>query len=428
MEATKYEHVFSSSLLARIHAFEQWLSKVEESTIVIIGHAQYFKHMLKHSSNIHNCDVWKTHCTFTHHCSDGDSSASAAHDLSTSCNNGRSMHHERVTVKWDVPELQFRSPYSYAHPMNRFSFMYTDSSSDTPAVSVSSESLESSSSRCSNDQKADDKQDDASDNDCDEVTCRICQMTAQESSPNDVFIRPCKCSGTLSHVHISCLNEWRATSSTAAFKCYVCGYTYRIERTTLSRFLMSENGTHVISVILIASATLCMGVGGIYLANQLFRVDVCWEICQLAQWHTWWRDCSFYRLPSRVEIFFSFWTELLFQQHIDTIRAMFLCHATTVLVIEVLLVGCALLGVIGMGLFVLNEGYDIYQAFGHGQQDWQYLVGIGFWAVSLGSTGAGRLSIWLGFAMACRAAYFKIRTVGKKVAQIIGENILEPNA
>ena len=408
-EASKYEHVFSSTLLCRIHDFEQWLSHVEESTIVIFGHAQYFKHMLKHTSNMHNCDVWKTAITFT------DDTTTEAHSQAVAT----------VTAKWGKPELHFRSAFSYQHPMNRFSFIYSDSSADTPAAAA--KRSDDSEVVTSNNLKKNEPNDEHDENGEDAVTCRICQMTASESTPGDIFIQPCHCTGTLSHVHISCLNEWRATSSTAAFKCYVCHYSYRIERTSLSRFLMSENGTNVISILLISLATLCMGVGGVYTSKHLLKVDICWEICRVAQWPMWWRDCSFKRLTASLYTFGNFWTKLLFHRDVEDIRAIFLCHPLMVLATEVCIVGCALLGTIGLMLFILNEGYVIYQAFGHGHQDWQHLAGIGCWLASLGTANMGRLSIWLGFAVSCRAAYYKIRTVGKKVAQTIGENILEPN-
>jgi hypothetical protein len=416
-EATKYEHVFASSLLERIRHFEQWLGSVEESTIVIVGHAQYFKKMMKHSSNIHNCDVWRTHCTFTHNVSSSNdgSDHSASHAPSSPPLS--------VTAKWGDPALQFRSPFSYQHPMNRFSFLYSDSSTDTPAATVAATTTANSDNRSDSNEDTDEKNEDNEN----EVTCRICQMTVSESSPEEVFIRPCKCSGTLSHVHISCLNEWRATSSTAAYKCYVCNYTYRIERTSLSHFLMSEGGTNVISVLLISLATLCLGVGGICVSKYVFGVDVCWEICRLAQWRMWWRNCSFSRLPDSLHTFFSFWTELIWQRSIDDVRAIVLCHTFTVMLNEILLVGCALLGVCGVMAFLLNDGYDIYQSFGHGYYDWQSLAYIVCWFASLGSANMSRLSIWLGYAVSCRSSYYKIRKIGKNVAQAIGENILEPN-
>lgn len=393
-EATKYEHVFASTLRTRITEFEQWLSKIEESTIVIVGHAQYFKHMINFSTNIHNCDVWKMDCTFRH-------SAEGA-----------------VSVKWGCPALEFRSTYSYTHPMNRFSMFYNDTTQITPAFLSTDPSIGYKNGR------GHDSQSDVGTEE--EVICRICHVSAGESEPSDVFIRPCKCSGTIRHVHISCLNEWRATSASAAYKCSICHYTYRIERTTLSNFLMSEKGTQMISVLLITFATFALGIGGVNFMERVFSIDICWEICKLTQWPMWWRNCSFYRLSPFLYKSFSFFTEIMFRKDVESIRAIILCHEITVWIAEVSLVGCALMGVVGMSFFIVNEVYTVYYTVNRGDCDWLSMAVFGIWLVSLGGADMGRISIWLGFAISCRSLYYNIRKVGKKIAQKIGENILEP--
>jgi broad specificity phosphatase PhoE len=58
-EATPYEHIFSATLLIRIERFKKWLSEREEENILIIGHSQYFKKMLKLTTLMRNCDVWQ---------------------------------------------------------------------------------------------------------------------------------------------------------------------------------------------------------------------------------------------------------------------------------------------------------------------------------------------------------------------------------
>lgn len=62
-EATQYEQIFSTTLLTRIERFQKWLAEREEENILIIGHSQYFKKMLKLSSLMRNCDVWS--CDFS---------------------------------------------------------------------------------------------------------------------------------------------------------------------------------------------------------------------------------------------------------------------------------------------------------------------------------------------------------------------------
>ena len=51
-----------------------------------------------------------------------------------------------------------------------------------------------------------------------EPFCRICTVTASEDTSNKL-ISPCRCAGTNSHVHISCLQQWRATSAKANDRC-----------------------------------------------------------------------------------------------------------------------------------------------------------------------------------------------------------------
>lgn len=63
--------------------------------------------------------------------------------------------------------------------------------------------------------------------------CRICLDGPDPSLGR--LIRPCLCSGTVSHVHLACLQRWRNTSSNASafFVCPQCHYHYRFARTKI---------------------------------------------------------------------------------------------------------------------------------------------------------------------------------------------------
>jgi hypothetical protein len=50
----------------------------------------------------------------------------------------------------------------------------------------------------------------------------------QSESPSLRLIRPCKCTGSQSFVHLECLNQWWSTSSAANCTCSVCKYKYLI--------------------------------------------------------------------------------------------------------------------------------------------------------------------------------------------------------
>ncbi|KAH9004366.1 hypothetical protein EDB86DRAFT_2798392 [Lactarius hatsudake] len=67
----------------------------------------------------------------------------------------------------------------------------------------------------------------------DRPQCRICFDGPDPSLGR--LIRPCLCSGSVSHVHLACLQRWRNTSSNASsfFVCPQCHYHYRFARTKI---------------------------------------------------------------------------------------------------------------------------------------------------------------------------------------------------
>ncbi|KAG7099132.1 hypothetical protein E1B28_001004 [Marasmius oreades] len=66
----------------------------------------------------------------------------------------------------------------------------------------------------------------------DEKQCRICLDGVEAESELGRLIRPCLCKGSISYVHVKCLQRWRNTASgTAFFSCPQCHYRYRFSRT-----------------------------------------------------------------------------------------------------------------------------------------------------------------------------------------------------
>ncbi|KAM5531707.1 hypothetical protein V8D89_014627 [Ganoderma adspersum] len=61
--------------------------------------------------------------------------------------------------------------------------------------------------------------------------CRIC--LDGEDPELGRLIRPCLCKGSISYVHVKCLQQWRNTSSSrsAFYACSQCGYHYHFART-----------------------------------------------------------------------------------------------------------------------------------------------------------------------------------------------------
>ena len=72
----------------------------------------------------------------------------------------------------------------------------------------------------------------------DAPTCRICYAGDEAGR----LFSPCLCRGSMAHVHVDCLNEWRKQSVNprSLYTCDACGYSYRIQRTAAAALLQSE--------------------------------------------------------------------------------------------------------------------------------------------------------------------------------------------
>ena len=90
-------------------------------------------------------------------------------------------------------------------------------------------------------------------------TCRICY--SEDNTKEDPLISPCLCTGTMRHVHVSCLNAWRAAAPDArsSFRCDQCRYAYRIERTRVAAFLGTRRGALVVAFSVLLCVVLVMG-------------------------------------------------------------------------------------------------------------------------------------------------------------------------
>lgn len=59
--------------------------------------------------------------------------------------------------------------------------------------------------------------------------CRICY--GEEDPALGRLFSPCLCKGSMKHVHVECLNNWRKVSTKTLFQCELCKYRYNIQRT-----------------------------------------------------------------------------------------------------------------------------------------------------------------------------------------------------
>ena len=122
----------------------------------------------------------------------------------------------------------------------------------------------------------------------DELCCRICHLTAEES--DSPLIEPCQCAGSIRCAHSSCLIDWLKHTGAAAqseWRCDLCLSTFRVQsmpgeppgRRMLHRsllefvdFQVSSECSGLVSVLLTSTLqTLLMCVGSA-LANVLYMV------------------------------------------------------------------------------------------------------------------------------------------------------------
>lgn len=257
---------------------------------------------------------------------------------------------------------------------------------------------------------------------CTHVFTKYVQET-QSEAPTMPMIRPCRCKGSLSHVHIACLNNWRATSATASYQCAVCQYSYRIERTALSAFLMSENGSRAIAVSIIVSLLLSTGLFSAYCVKPVFGFDLCEKVCEAVEWKMWWRNCSYYRLsPNHNGVRL---LKDLFGVDFEHVREFILCGALTVEFIEVVLSGCIVMGVFGGIQYLYSEISKFLLT--PGNHDMQHMAVLGVWILTMTSTNLARLGIWIGVAFVARELYYAVMVYSIKLGQMVGETILEPH-
>ncbi|KAJ7596976.1 hypothetical protein C8J56DRAFT_918812 [Mycena floridula] len=105
----------------------------------------------------------------------------------------------------------------------------------------------------------DEKQDNDENRGNDERQCRICLDGSPESEQElGRLIRPCLCRGSISLVHVKCLQRWRNTSASnsAFFSCPQCLYRYRFARTKALGLATNPGVLGVFSTILFVLITL----------------------------------------------------------------------------------------------------------------------------------------------------------------------------
>jgi len=413
-EATPLEHLVSSSLERRISEFQALLLTSTATRILVCGHSQYFKRMLKMSSMMRNVDVWSATL---------DSAADSA---------------GRAPALWSNLKLEHRSALSPPHPM--------DKGREEQEEGGEGEEEEQEGRRqhtVSNNNVVDDLHDQS-----DEPVCRICQASRRET-PTSRFIRPCSCSGSLAHVHLECLNRWRATSASASARCDICHTPYQLRRTRLAEFFMTDYGVALATGLLVVFFASVAGVALHQLSQRAFRYDLAGLAYSTARIDpSPWRECQPRSIANLVDLSrrlahsqsfrssrpgVSSWLlqlkamGLVFtSQHL--LMDLLLCNHVSLWALDVGVVGLSALAAWGGLVHVYTEVVQRVRRgdFQDGQGQWQ-LASFAMTVMSFATSGAaGRLGLVLGVVFSIRAVYGQLELKGRALAQRWGEVLLEP--
>jgi hypothetical protein len=106
------------------------------------------------------------------------------------------------------------------------------------------------------------------------------------------MLRPCMCSGSVSFVHVDCLNRWRATSTSAYFTCSVCRYPYHIRRTLIASLLTQEYFVLGLAVCMVF--VLCFSLGLLVsgaLHYSRITIDPVRDVLEMMQVDRNWMRC-----------------------------------------------------------------------------------------------------------------------------------------
>ena len=126
-----------------------------------------------------------------------------------------------------------------------------------------------------------------------EPICRICYAGAEAGR----LFSPCLCTGTMGHVHVRCLSEWRTQSANprSFYTCDQCGYAYRTQRTTVAEALQSERFVWAMASLLFVSlvlvgALLAAALRGTFQPERWLYDAIDWEPRREVAW--WGPQCD----------------------------------------------------------------------------------------------------------------------------------------
>lgn len=277
-------------------------------------------------------------------------------------------------------------------------------------------------------------------------------MTYDEN-PSSRLISPCACRGSQSYVHISCLNEWRATSTSALYQCYICKSEYRTERTKLAEILMHPLTVQCLTVIVVLLGVLLAGCILLQADKYFLRLDLLRRICDVSgvSFDMMRRRCTMPWYHRRYEYLVNAlserrslaeaWSVSKWFQNMQFLAGyasqQMYCKQSQALdsILEVCFGGGSVVALCGMlnqyayrvlWCDIIKRQWDLYRATGRMVFTREMAVVVFWIATIVPNENLGRLSVIFGMAWSYVQLYAEVMIRTRKVAQAIGETILEP--
>lgn len=181
----------------------------------------------------------------------------------------------------------------------------------------------------------------------------IVTQCRQSEAPQRRMLRPCRCSGSVSWVHLDCLNQWRATSTQAYFRCSVCRYEYRIQRTRIATLLMQEEVVMAIALLMIMALIFLLGaIAATIIAHWRLPIDPVKSILVVMNVDPYWTRCI---LRSRYATLSAHSYALRQGMAGSPVPIMhYMCHPVVARVVEIFLLGVMPVGLVGFGSYFIG--------------------------------------------------------------------------
>ena len=248
-------------------------------------------------------------------------------------------------------------------------------------------------------------------------------------------------------MHLECLNQWRNISLNTInqTQCSVCLYKYEIKRTNIAIFLTSNNGSIIITIIIMLFLIIFIGFISKLIINNYLKYDLILLFYQLININPFWKSCNniynnnnnnIYNntiIKQRNNIYNKLSKEtirniiLFYFNEVSSninLQIILFCYPIITNIIEIFEYGILFIGLLG---FIHSIYYQFINVRNNPLQNrLQYIIILISWFLSLGSNQLGRLSLIIGFAISFRELYSIISIKAKELGQMFGEMIMEP--